>query len=119
MIVLEDVAKSFASRGRSAQTGSVQALDGVSLTIDRGEIFGVIGRSGAGKSTLIRLINLLERPTRGRVLVDGKDMTALGEAELPAARREIGLIFQHINLLSSRTVRSRNRRVRKDCFRPL
>src|SRR3546814_11717063 len=84
MIVLEDVAKSFASRGRSAQTGSVQALDGVSLTIDRGEIFGVIGRSGAGKLTLIRLINLLERPTRGSVPVDGKDLTALGEAELRA-----------------------------------
>ncbi|HET8726063.1 MAG TPA: methionine ABC transporter ATP-binding protein [Alphaproteobacteria bacterium] len=104
MSVLENVGKSFAPRGTGAHTGTVQALEDVSLTVERGEIFGVIGRSGAGKSTLIRLINLLERPTRGRVLVDGKDMTALDESGLRAARREIGMIFQHFNLLSSRTV---------------
>jgi D-methionine transport system ATP-binding protein len=104
MIVLENVSKSYVPRGTSASTGSVQALDNVSLKVNRGEIFGVIGRSGAGKSTLIRLINLLERPTSGRVLVDGKDMTALNESGLRAARQEIGMIFQHFNLLSSRTV---------------
>ncbi|HET8726483.1 MAG TPA: methionine ABC transporter ATP-binding protein [Alphaproteobacteria bacterium] len=104
MIVLEKVAKSFAARGQGDATGSVQALDGVDLEIRRGEIFGVIGRSGAGKSTLIRLVNLLERPSEGRVVVDGRDMTALDERALRGARREIGMIFQHFNLLSSRTV---------------
>ncbi|TXL72031.1 methionine ABC transporter ATP-binding protein [Vineibacter terrae] len=81
----------------------VVALDKVSLTVGRGEIFGVIGRSGAGKSTLIRCINLLERPTSGTVSVDGHDLSSLGDQALNRARREIGMVFQHFNLLSSRT----------------
>jgi D-methionine transport system ATP-binding protein len=79
-------------------------LDDVSLTIGQGDIYGIIGRSGAGKSTLVRCINNLERPTSGRVLVAGRDITALSGADLRSARRGIGMIFQHFNLLSSRTV---------------
>jgi D-methionine transport system ATP-binding protein len=101
MIELRGVEKHFAGRGGGA---AVRALAGIDLTIDRGEIFGIIGRSGAGKSTLIRTINLLERPTSGRILVDGTDMTALSGAKLRQARHGIGMIFQHFNLLSSRTV---------------
>ena len=86
------------------EAGPVKALDDVSLTIEQGEIYGIIGKSGAGKSTLIRCINLLERPTAGQVLVDGQDMTALTESQLRTARKSIGMIFQHFNLLSSRTV---------------
>ena len=85
-------------------SGSVEALRDINLEIRSGEVFGIIGRSGAGKSTLIRCINLLERPTSGSVHVDGIDLAALGPAELRAARRRIGMIFQHFNLLSSRTV---------------
>ena len=81
----------------------VVALDGVDLVVPRGEFLGVIGRSGAGKSTLIRCINRLEQPTSGRVEVDGRDLTATRGAELRAARRRIGMIFQHFNLLTSRT----------------
>ena len=83
---------------------AVHALRDVSLHVPQGKIFGVIGASGAGKSTLIRCVNLLERPTDGQVVVDGQDLTALGEGELTQARRQIGMIFQHFNLLSSRTV---------------
>ncbi|MGQ9365089.1 methionine ABC transporter ATP-binding protein [Azospirillum sp. ST 5-10] len=101
MITLENIEKTYPARGGSAP---VTALADTSLTIDRGEIFGIIGRSGAGKSTLLRTINLLEMPTRGRILVDGVEMTALKPAELRAARHAIGMIFQHFNLLSSRTV---------------
>jgi D-methionine transport system ATP-binding protein len=101
MIELRGVEKHFAGRGGGA---AIRALAGIDLTIDRGEIFGIIGRSGAGKSTLIRTINLLERPTSGRILVDGTDMTALSGAKLRQARHGIGMIFQHFNLLSSRTV---------------
>ncbi|MDB5039846.1 MAG: phosphate transporter ATP-binding protein [Candidatus Eremiobacteraeota bacterium] len=85
--------------------GGVEALRGVDLTVERGEVFGVIGRSGAGKSTLLRCVNLLERPTAGRVVVDGVDLTALPPAALRDVRRGIGMIFQHFALLSSRTVR--------------
>lgn len=99
MIELHHLSKRYAADG-----GSVTALDDVSLSVASGEIFGVIGRSGAGKSTLIRCINLLERPDDGRVLIDGRDLTALKPAELRAARRGTGMIFQHFNLLSSRTV---------------
>lgn len=99
MIELRGITKRFASAA-----GSVDALREVSLTVAQGEIFGVIGRSGAGKSTLIRCINLLERPTEGSVHVGGRDLTALPAAELRAARRDIGMIFQHFNLLSSRSV---------------
>lgn len=86
------------------ESGTVTALDNVSLEIEQGEIFGIIGKSGAGKSTLIRCINLLERPTAGQVVVDGQDMTALSDSQLREARKSIGMIFQHFNLLSSRTV---------------
>ena len=82
----------------------VRALKGISLSIKRGEIFGVIGLSGAGKSTLIRHINMLERPSSGQVIVDGQDLTAMDEANLREARRHIGMIFQSFNLLSSATV---------------
>ena len=99
VIEIQNVSKSFRSRA-----GQVAALDGVSLSIERGEVFGVIGRSGAGKSTLIRMINLLERPSAGRVLVEGVDVTALSPAELRAFRRRVGMIFQHFGLLSSQTV---------------
>src|SRR5690606_17779703 len=85
-------------------SGSVEALRDVSLSVAPGEIFGVIGRSGAGKSTLIRCINLLERPTAGRVRVAGRDLTALSAAELRAAGREIGMIFQVVNVRAARDV---------------
>ncbi|MDP3803683.1 methionine ABC transporter ATP-binding protein [Brevundimonas sp.] len=99
MIRLEGVTKRF----RSA-AGERVALDAVDLTVAAGEVFGVVGRSGAGKSTLIRTINLLERPDAGTVTVDGREMTALAPAELRAARRRIGMIFQHFNLLNAKTI---------------
>jgi D-methionine transport system ATP-binding protein len=99
MIEIQSVSQRFTSGH-----GTVDAVRDVSLSIARGEIFGIIGKSGAGKSTLVRTLNLLNRPSEGRILVDGRDMTALPERELRAARREIGMIFQHFNLLSSRTV---------------
>lgn len=82
----------------------VVALDGVDLHVRQGEIFGVLGQSGAGKSTLIRCVNLLERPTAGTVIVAGQELTALPAAGLREARQQIGMIFQHFNLLNSRTV---------------
>lgn len=99
MIQLEKVSKSF-------QMGSddIHAVRDVSLEIGDGEIFGVIGLSGAGKSTLVRCINLLERPTSGRVLVDGLDLMTLPDKKLREVRKKIGMIFQHFNLMSSRTV---------------
>lgn len=84
--------------------GPVEALKGIDLTIQPGEVFGIIGKSGAGKSSLVRVINLLNRPTMGQVIVDGQDLTQLNDAQLREARREIGMVFQHFNLLSSRTV---------------
>ena len=84
--------------------GGVQALHGIDLDIREGEVFGIIGRSGAGKSTLLRTLNLLERPTAGSIRFDGRDLLALDGGELRALRRRIGMIFQHFNLLSSRTV---------------
>jgi len=83
--------------------GSVVALEGISLEIGQGEIFGIIGLSGAGKSTLVRCMNLLERPNAGSVVVDGKEMTSLSERELRRARQSIGMIFQNFNLLMQRT----------------
>ncbi|MFC3023048.1 methionine ABC transporter ATP-binding protein MetN [Vibrio zhugei] len=82
----------------------IPALVDINLTISQGTIFGVIGSSGAGKSTLIRCVNMLERPTTGSVIVDGTDLTQLSSQQLSNARRNIGMIFQHFNLLSSRTV---------------
>ena len=84
--------------------GPVEALKGIDLTIQPGEVFGIIGKSGAGKSSLVRVINLLNRPTTGQVIVGGQDLTRLNDAQLREARREIGMVFQHFNLLSSRTV---------------
>jgi len=99
MIELHNVSQRFAG-----PRGWIEALHNVNLTIPPGEIFGIIGRSGAGKSTLVRTINLLTRPTEGDIVVDGRALTALAPRELRDARREIGMIFQHFNLLSSRTV---------------
>jgi D-methionine transport system ATP-binding protein len=100
IIAFDDVRKLYPARGDSPP---VAALDGVTLSVPQGGIVGVIGRSGAGKSTLIRLVNGLERPSSGRVIVNGTEISSLGERELRQARRSIGMIFQHFNLLSSRT----------------
>jgi D-methionine transport system ATP-binding protein len=99
MIEIAGLRKVYSHRGRE-----IVALDDVSLSVRTGEILGVVGRSGAGKSTLIRCINLLERPTAGQVVLEGTDLTTLDSAALRAARRRIGMIFQHFNLLDSRTV---------------
>ncbi len=90
MIKLENITKRF-------QQGNltIQALKDVTLHVPKGQIYGVIGASGAGKSTLIRCVNLLERPTSGKVIVDGRDLTSLNAHQLTLARREIGMIFQH------------------------
>ena len=80
------------------------AVHPLSLSIDQGEVFGLMGYSGAGKSTLLRLINLLERPDSGKVLVDGQDLTAMNAAQLRTARQNIGMVFQQFNLLANRTV---------------
>ena len=85
-------------------SGKIHALKGIDLQIEKGEIYGIIGLSGAGKSTLVRCINMLERPTKGEVIVDNLDMMKLSESELRDARKNIGMIFQHFNLLSSATV---------------
>lgn len=99
-ITIEHVGKTYPARKGS---GAVVALDDINLNVPEGAIVGVIGRSGAGKSSLIRLINGLERPTQGRVIVNGTEITALNEPALRQARRFIGMVFQHFNLLSSRT----------------
>lgn len=99
MIELKDISKTF----RTA-AGEVHAVRDVNLAVKPGEIFGIIGFSGAGKSTLVRCINLLEEPTEGRVIVNGQDLTALTERDLRRARQKIGMIFQHFNLMPSRTV---------------
>ena len=98
IIQIRHLNKTFGS-GETA----VRALEDINLEIRQGEIFGIIGLSGAGKSTLVRCMNLLERPTNGSVLVNGRDMTALSEKELRLARREITMIFQSFNLLMQRT----------------
>ena len=98
MIELTHISKVYDGPNR------VEALKDISLSVKEGEIFGVIGQSGAGKSTLIRCINMLERPTSGSVVVDGVDLTKLNEKDLREQRKNIGMIFQHFNLLSSRTV---------------
>ncbi|KQV61782.1 MULTISPECIES: methionine ABC transporter ATP-binding protein [unclassified Duganella] len=100
LIQLDQVERSFA-HGPGER---LHAVRGISLSIQRGEIFGLAGKSGAGKSTLLRMINLLERPDSGRVVVDGDDLTALGKRELRTARQNIGMIFQQFNLLRNATV---------------
>lgn len=99
MIKLQNISKVFGSG-----EGQVHAIDDVTLSIEKGEIFGIIGFSGAGKSTLVRCINLLEVPTGGKVIVDSKELTTLSPRELRSARKGIGMIFQHFNLMPSRTV---------------
>jgi len=99
MIELKNISKTFHQKNRD-----IIALSELSLHVPTGKIFGVIGASGAGKSTLIRCVNLLERPSSGEVIVDGKNLTALSSRQLAKERRHIGMIFQHFNLLSSRTV---------------
>ena len=95
MIELKNICKNY-------ETG-IAALKNINLTIQDGEIFGIIGQSGAGKSTLIRCINMLETPTSGQIIINGKDLTTLSATELRKERRQIGMIFQHFNLLSKIT----------------
>ena len=99
MIKLNNITKIFTLPDKK-----LTALDNVSLHVPKGQICGVIGASGAGKSTLIRCVNLLERPTHGAVIINNVDLTQLSDAELVKTRRQIGMIFQHFNLLTSRTV---------------
>lgn len=99
MITINDVSKVY-GRGEKA----IVALDAVNLAVPQGEIFGVLGESGAGKSTLIRCVNLLERPTNGSIVVNEQEITSLSGPALRKARQRIGMIFQHFNLLSSRTI---------------
>lgn len=99
MIELVNVEKTYYSKA-----GNIEALKTTNLNILTGEVFGIIGLSGAGKSTLVRCINMLERPTSGKVYVDGAELTAMNDAQLRKARQSIGMIFQHFNLLASRTV---------------
>lgn len=99
LIQFQNVTKTFRVGKKT-----VTAVDDVSLDIGSGDVFAMIGYSGAGKSTLVRLINGLERPTSGRVIVDGAEVSALGERELRGLRSDIGMIFQQFNLFRSRTV---------------
>ena len=99
MIVLKELCKTY-----SSASGDVEALKDINLTIQDGEIFGIIGLSGAGKSTLVRCINLLERPTSGSVIIDGEDITTLPRPALLKMRRKISMIFQGFNLLEQRSV---------------
>jgi D-methionine transport system ATP-binding protein len=102
MIQLENLSVEFTLRGPPVRT--LQAVDRVSLQIHHGEVFGIVGTSGAGKSTLLRVINLLERPSAGRVWLDGEDITDLNGKALRLKRHKVGMIFQHFNLMSNRTV---------------
>ena len=98
MIELKNLSKHF-----ETADGSVDALRHINLTVQNGDIYGIIGMSGAGKSTLVRCINMLEKPTEGTVIWDGKDLGAMSEKELRAMRRQITMIFQSFNLLMQRT----------------
>lgn len=99
MITLKNISKTFQQKG-----GLLKALDDVSLEVAKGDIVGIIGSSGAGKSTLIRCVNLLEKPDSGQVFINGTELTKLSASGLAQERKKIGMIFQHFNLLSSRTV---------------
>lgn len=99
MITFEKVSKKFRSKDKE-----ITAVNEVSLSVNKGEIFGVIGFSGAGKSTLLRLVNLLERPSTGKVIVNGREISSLSQKELRKQRQQIGMIFQNFNLFNSRTV---------------
>ena len=98
MIEIKDLQKTFKVNGKD-----FNALSDVSLSIGDGDIYGIIGMSGAGKSTLVRCINMLERPTKGAVLINGRDMGSLSDAELRKIRRKVTMIFQSFNLLMQRT----------------
>ncbi len=98
-IIIENVSKTFATAD-----GTVEALKNVNLSIEKGDIFGIIGMSGAGKSTLVRCINLLERPSSGKVKIKDRELTAMSSKELRNSRKKIGMIFQQFNLFSARTV---------------
>ena len=100
MIEIKNLSKFF-----STENGDFAAINGINLTIEDGDIFGIIGMSGAGKSTLIRCINLLEKPSEGQILIDGQDITALEGRELLTLRRKIGMVFQRFNLLMQSTIR--------------
>lgn len=99
LIELKNVKKEF-----SGKNGQVLAVNDVSLTVDQGDIYGIVGYSGAGKSTLVRLLNGLELPTQGKVIIQGQDISNLKDSELRNFRKKIGMIFQHFNLLWSRTI---------------
>lgn len=99
MIELSGLRKVYPAAG-----GDVVALDGIDLVVEKGAVHGIVGRSGAGKSTLVRCLTGLERPTSGSVTVDGREISSLTEARLREARRAMGMVFQHVNLLDSRTV---------------
>ena len=99
MIQIQDVYKTFETKDNT-----VEALKGISLEINKGEIYGIIGMSGAGKSTLVRCLNFLEKPTRGTVSIEGQDLQTMSEGELRQTRTKIAMIFQHFNLLMQRTV---------------
>ncbi len=99
IIKIQDVSKEF--KNKKTQ---VNALNNINIDIQQGDIFGIIGMSGAGKSTLVRCINFLERPSEGTVIVDGKDLSKLGNKELRKTRKDISMIFQHFNLLMQRNV---------------
>ena len=99
MIDIQDLSLTYAG-----PQGPVHALKNINLHIQAGEVFGIIGRSGAGKSSLVRCMNLLNRPASGKMIVNGRDLLQLSDAQLRQARQEIGMVFQHFNLLSSRTV---------------
>lgn len=98
-IIVENVCKTFLSKD-----GTVEALKNVNLSIESGDIYGIIGMSGAGKSTLVRCMNFLEEPTQGRVLIDGRALNELSKKELRKQREDIGMIFQHFNLLMQKSV---------------
>lgn len=103
MIELQNICVDFAGNGKNSGQKN-RAVDNVSLSIAGGEVFGIVGASGAGKSTLLRTINLLERPSLGQIIVGGLDMTQLQGGALRRARQKIGMIFQHFNLMHTRTV---------------
>ena len=99
MIELKHISVDFKDKGKV-----VHAVDNVDLKINKGEAFGIVGLSGAGKSTLVRVINLLQKPTKGQVIIDGEDITNFSRSELRKKRLKIGMIFQHFNLISGKTI---------------
>ncbi len=99
MIKIENLTKSYRHK-----RNTVKVLDNINLEVKAGEVFGIIGKSGAGKSTLLKCLNLLEKPDSGKIIIDGVDLTTLSTRELRVERQQIGVIFQHFNLLSSKTI---------------